>query len=127
MRRTVPIAGGIEPLFGTLDENLKFLESALQVTTQLQDNHLAIEGEPAQVNRAVRILDEYNQLVREGRVLDNGEVKALLRVATEEPGISLRGILETGRPRADRKSTRLNSSHDQISYAVFCLKKKKND
>src|SRR2546421_7385081 len=35
------------------------------------------------------------------------------------------------RPRAsaralgDRKSTRLNSSHDQISYAVFCLKKKK--
>src|SRR2546421_8491391 len=26
----------------------------------------------------------------------------------------------------DRKSTRLNPSHDQISYAVFCLKKKKN-
>src|SRR2546427_5949795 len=29
-------------------------------------------------------------------------------------------------PRSDRKSTRLNSSHSQISYAVFCLKKKKN-
>src|SRR2546430_3912661 len=29
-------------------------------------------------------------------------------------------------PRPDRKSTRLNSSHSQISYAVFCLKKKKN-
>src|SRR2546421_9421754 len=29
--------------------------------------------------------------------------------------------------KPDRKSTRLNSSHDQISYAVFCLKKKKND
>src|SRR2546428_6678207 len=28
-------------------------------------------------------------------------------------------------PLVDRKSTRLNSSHDQISYAVFCLKKKK--
>src|SRR2546430_8174874 len=28
-------------------------------------------------------------------------------------------------PRRDRKSTRLNSSHSQISYAVFCLKKKK--
>src|SRR2546429_3945172 len=28
---------------------------------------------------------------------------------------------------ADRKSTRLNSSHGYISYAVFCLKKKKND
>src|SRR5206468_12529588 len=29
--------------------------------------------------------------------------------------------------RRDRKSTRLNSSHDQISYAVFCLKKKKKN
>src|SRR5688572_32504845 len=29
------------------------------------------------------------------------------------------------RDRRDRKSTRLNSSHSQISYAVFCLKKKK--
>src|SRR2546430_3103169 len=28
-------------------------------------------------------------------------------------------------PQPDRKSTRLNSSHSQISYAVFCLKKKK--
>src|SRR3712207_7861908 len=30
-----------------------------------------------------------------------------------------------GRPRRDRKSTRLNSSHANISYAVFCLKKNK--
>src|SRR2546427_1982309 len=30
------------------------------------------------------------------------------------------------RGEGDRKSTRLNSSHSQISYAVFCLKKKKN-
>src|SRR5688572_31856901 len=29
--------------------------------------------------------------------------------------------------RLDRKSTRLNSSHSQISYAVFCLKKKNNE
>src|SRR5690606_2385436 len=32
-----------------------------------------------------------------------------------------------GRALADRKSTRLNSSHVKISYAVFCLKKKKKD
>src|SRR2546427_9573961 len=30
----------------------------------------------------------------------------------------------TEQPKGDRKSTRLNSSHSQISYAVFCLKKK---
>src|SRR2546427_5646316 len=33
--------------------------------------------------------------------------------------------LERARAVTDRKSTRLNSSHSQISYAVFCLKKKK--
>src|SRR5688572_32290253 len=32
---------------------------------------------------------------------------------------------QSGRRSRDRKSTRLNSSHSQISYAVFCLKKKK--
>src|SRR2546430_16035953 len=32
----------------------------------------------------------------------------------------------SARVLGDRKSTRLNSSHSQISYAVFCLKKKKN-
>src|SRR2546430_13505532 len=35
------------------------------------------------------------------------------------------GVLRRLLPRGDRKSTRLNSSHSQISYAVFCLKKKK--
>src|SRR3712207_9270113 len=38
--------------------------------------------------------------------------------------LSLKQANETG--EADRKSTRLNSSHANISYAVFCLKKKKN-
>src|SRR2546422_6886060 len=37
-----------------------------------------------------------------------------------------RGALGEGQERGDRKSTRLNSSHGYISYAVFCLKKKKN-
>src|SRR3712207_9278235 len=37
----------------------------------------------------------------------------------------LRALPRQSRVRADRKSTRLNSSHANISYAVFCLKKKK--
>src|SRR5256885_10509758 len=36
------------------------------------------------------------------------------------------GLRPALRPQADRKSTRLNSSHLVISYAVFCLKKKKH-
>src|SRR5688572_32355146 len=38
----------------------------------------------------------------------------------------VRQLIRGVRRRGDRKSTRLNSSHSQISYAVFCLKKKKN-
>src|SRR2546422_7308788 len=36
------------------------------------------------------------------------------------------GCIKLPRTERDRKSTRLNSSHGYISYAVFCLKKKKN-
>src|SRR3712207_8573821 len=38
-----------------------------------------------------------------------------------------RGVRQRQWPLSDRKSTRLNSSHANISYAVFCLKKKKTD
>src|SRR5947209_15530100 len=52
------------------------------------------------------------------------------RGALREPLSSLAGQLNAHRNAltvvADRKSTRLNSSHANISYAVFCLKKKKN-
>ncbi len=116
MRRTVQIAGGIESLYGTLDENLKLLESALRVTTQLQHDRLAIEGEPAQVDRAVRILDEYTQLVREGHAPDNGEVMAMLRVATEEPDVSLRAILQPERSRAFGKKSITPKSANQRRY-----------
>src|SRR2546427_4788058 len=39
--------------------------------------------------------------------------------------LNLCQVAELSQLRPDRKSTRLNSSHSQISYAVFCLKKKK--
>src|SRR3712207_7818047 len=45
-----------------------------------------------------------------------------------EPGGREVGVGAAGRgPAQDRKSTRLNSSHANISYAVFCLKKKNNN
>src|SRR3712207_8670649 len=53
--------------------------------------------------------------------------RQVLRGAGEAPGILRPWTCSTNpAPRADRKSTRLNSSHANISYAVFCLKKKKN-
>src|SRR2546426_2168880 len=47
------------------------------------------------------------------------------RRAHGEIGVLGRGVVKVHRSHQDRKSTRLNSSHLVISYAVFCLKKKK--
>src|SRR5438477_8532501 len=50
------------------------------------------------------------------------DVRAALQCRADRPVLA---VAAAGRNRIDRKSTRLNSSHMSISYAVFCLKKKK--
>src|SRR2546430_10167888 len=67
----------------------------------------------------------YTTLFRSVKVEGGGDVKAFPRCAGREPG-GAQAQEGRGSVEADRKSTRLNSSHSQISYAVFCLKKKKN-
>src|SRR2546426_7668319 len=59
------------------------------------------------------------------RSRDRADARPDVRDASPAPGMGDRGASQ-GRspPRPDRKSTRLNSSHLVISYAVFCLKKK---
>src|SRR3712207_8072456 len=54
---------------------------------------------------------------------DSAESQRRVRVAD---GGRIGRVRATVRSPLDRKSTRLNSSHANISYAVFCLKKKKN-
>src|SRR2546430_6468068 len=51
--------------------------------------------------------------------------RSVLRIVGGEYFATMGITVITGRAFDDRKSTRLNSSHSQISYAVFCLKKKK--
>src|SRR5439155_22914815 len=60
-----------------------------------------------------------------------GDTHQAVAVAHPVPALGLAfgqyGDGDTGDGGTDRKSTRLNSSHVAISYAVFCLKKKKNE
>src|SRR3712207_8295202 len=60
---------------------------------------------------------------RERRIVDDG---AAPRVAPPHVVVRSSGLRLRVHVGVDRKSTRLNSSHANISYAVFCLKKKKN-
>src|SRR5256885_11397356 len=76
----------------------------------------------------------YTTLFRSGEEMES-EALSRARPAWERSGRSLDRLrrelriseAETRALREDRKSTRLNSSHLVISYAVFCLKKKKNN
>jgi phosphate starvation-inducible PhoH-like protein len=99
MKVSVPIVRGIESLFGTRDENIRLFESGLQVSTLLIDSSLEIEGEPANVSRAENILEDYVALVREGHVFNNGDLNGYLRVCTEDPEVSLRALVSSGRQR----------------------------
>src|SRR2546430_11406018 len=75
------------------------------------------------------------EVVLPGRVQRNVRITGLgevaVRGAANEATVALRIVpsdrfsVGNYRRERDRKSTRLNSSHSQISYAVFCLKKKK--
>src|SRR2546422_5816381 len=53
-------------------------------------------------------------------------VRAREHGVARDEGVGAGGVRGGDRLTRDRKSTRLNSSHGYISYAVFCLKKKKN-
>jgi phosphate starvation-inducible PhoH-like protein len=116
MRRTVHISGQIEPFFGTLDENVRLLEDSLHVRTHLHDTRLTIEGEQDNVDRAVTIVEEYNHLTRHGRKLSPSEVKSLVRVATEEPHESPRGMFEHGRARSFGKKQVTPKGANQRRY-----------
>src|SRR2546427_6814986 len=67
----------------------------------------------------------YTTLFRSGMVDGIMEALAFSYLNPEESiEIFFKEVREAGFVAKDRKSTRLNSSHSQISYAVFCLKKK---
>ena len=116
MRRTVHIAGKIEPFFGTLDENIRLLEDALHVRTHLTDSRLTIEGEHDAVEQAARIVEDYNHASRHGRVLSGEEVKSLMRIALDEPQESPRGVFEHGRTRAFGKKNVTPKNAGQRRY-----------
>src|SRR5205085_11367303 len=78
---------------------------------------------------ARRVVHQHRQPAETvGRAVDEAGARVLVvQIGGKEEGGTARGrdLLHDGvpAPGVDRKSTRLNSSHSQISYAVFCLKK----
>jgi phosphate starvation-inducible PhoH-like protein len=116
MKASVRINRGVESLFGTRDENIRLLETGLNVHTQLLDNNLEIEGEAVSVNRAESILEDYNRLVREGHVFNNGDLNSFLRVVTSDPDVSLLKLVQSGKQRNFGKKVLAPKTVNQRRY-----------
>lgn len=116
MKVSVRISRGVESLFGTRDENIRLLEAGLNVNTQLVDNDLEIEGDAENVSRAENILEDYNLLMREGHVFNNGDLNSYLRVVTIDRDVSLRALVHSGRQRNFGKKVLAPKSVNQRRY-----------
>ncbi len=117
MKSSVQISRGIEPLFGTRDENIRLLENCLNLRTRLLDgDSLEIEGDEPQVRRAEQILDDYVSLVKEGHAFSNGDLNSYMRVVTADPNVSLRRLVESGRSRAFGKKVLAPKTVNQRRY-----------
>jgi phosphate starvation-inducible PhoH-like protein len=116
MKSSVRISRGVESLFGTRDENIRLIESGLGVQTHLHDNNLEIEGEAENVIRATNILEDYNTLLREGHVFNNGDLNSYLRVVTNDREVSLRALVNSGKQRNFGKKVLAPKTVNQRRY-----------
>src|SRR2546422_6430273 len=99
-------------VFGTVDYHYDILARRLRELSFL--------------NNGVRIVLIDQRAGKEENFAFSGGVKGFVEYMNRAKNV-LHGNLFHGRTFLDRKSTRLNSSHGYISYAVFCLKKKKQN
>ncbi|MGA2896122.1 MAG: PhoH family protein [Acidobacteriaceae bacterium] len=100
IKKSLEITPGIEPLYGTRDENLRLMEDGLQVTIDLRSDEIEIGGPPESVERVTRIFADFEALRRSGVTLQNGELKGMLRLVIADPAVTLRELVESGRQRS---------------------------
>jgi len=90
---------------GTYDGNLKLFERCFQVSAHLGEESLEIEGEEGNVRRAQRLVEEYAVLVESGARFESAEIEGFLRIISQDPDASLKGLAEAGRPRSFGKKS----------------------
>jgi phosphate starvation-inducible PhoH-like protein len=116
MKLSVRLSGGIEPLFGTRDENIRILEGNLGVVLRLREDSLEIEGEESHVERAESILSDYADLVGRGHAFSEGELTSCLRLTTTDESLSLLSLVESGRQRSFGKKAVTPKTLNQRLY-----------
>ncbi len=100
VKKSLHLTSGIEPLYGTRDENLRLMEDGLAVQIDLRSDSIQLMGEAAAVARVEGIFSDFEHLRKLGVHPHNGELNALLKMVVSDPAVTLRGLVESGKQRA---------------------------
>jgi phosphate starvation-inducible PhoH-like protein len=99
MRRIPMPDEGIETLFGSFDENLRHLESALGVTLKTRGHDVVIEGSSESLARAERVFQQLGDLLRGGYRFVRGDVRTAAQLLTQDPDVELTDYFLKGTAR----------------------------
>jgi phosphate starvation-inducible PhoH-like protein len=99
-KRALDITVGLEPLYGTRDENLRLLEDGLHVTIDLRSDAIHVTGPDDALDRVARVFADYDYLRKSGVTLQNGELKGMLKLVIADPAVTLRSLIESGKQRS---------------------------
>jgi phosphate starvation-inducible PhoH-like protein len=115
--RKIPVPEeGIETLFGSYDENLRFLESLLNVRISTQGHDLLVDGEPAGLATVEHLVGQLSALLRAGYQISDGDVKTAAHLVSEDEGVDLRDYFLKGTLRASGKRQVAPKSANQRRY-----------
>jgi len=107
---------GVESLFGSYDENLKHLETQFGVRIRTSGHHLAVEGDPGDVARAEKVIDQLGGLIRGGYKLAKGDVRTASQLVVQDENVELADYFLRGAPRTSGKRQVLPKSVNQRRY-----------
>jgi phosphate starvation-inducible PhoH-like protein len=100
MRRIAMPDEGIETLYGSLDENLRGLETALKVRLKTVGHDVVVEGGAEGVALAERVLEQLGALLRSGYRFGRGDVKTAAQLVANNPNVELQEYFLKGTARA---------------------------
>ena len=88
---------GLETLFGVHDQNIKYLESLLDVQINGRGHSLSVDGDPKDVETVERILEDFSELFAEGRQFTDKELREAFAQIAEDRAYSLKDYFTRSR------------------------------
>ena len=107
---------GLETLFGVHDQNIKYLESLLDVRIDARGQDVSIDGDPADVETVQRILQDFSDLFKEGKHFTDKELREAFAQIAEDRAFSLRDYFTKARFNPAGKKQVAPKSANQRKY-----------